>query len=149
MTADCGLRGLDLLDAAISQIEDHPETWHQGEWRCKSGMCLAGHIATLAGAEWLFSEDDLRLAVAAPYWQHREMVAAEPGDEPWDLGDGVVVRKGIPVMFRAQRLLGVSAEMAEALGDDGDERNLFGWGNTLADIKAMRDALQALPGVRA
>lgn len=41
-----------LLDAAIEQIELHPETWQQRHWRCETGMCVAGWIVTLAGDEW-------------------------------------------------------------------------------------------------
>lgn len=53
MSADCGLRGLALLDAVIAQIEAHPETWDQRAWRqCGTTMCVAGWACEMTGAEW-------------------------------------------------------------------------------------------------
>jgi hypothetical protein len=41
MRAGCGLRGLDLLDAAIGQAEASPATLTQNERRCRSGAADA------------------------------------------------------------------------------------------------------------
>ena len=59
--------GLKLLDAALTYIEFHPKEWNQRVYRCKTGMCLAGHIAlTMAGgvlADPRLPESDSLLAV--------------------------------------------------------------------------------------
>jgi len=116
------LRGLALLDAAISHIEAHPETWAQDVYRCRTGCCLAGHIALLAGGRW---------ASSLPADEH---MAREPGDE--DLG-GYCCEPGLThVADRARRLLGFSEYMP-------DGRSLFRGQNTLDDIRAMRDELAA------
>jgi hypothetical protein len=132
MTADCGLRGLDLLDLAIEHIEQHPETWVQRKYRCGTTMCLSGWICELAGGRWADSGD-------GPY---QEYLLAEPGDASWRVlefrGTGVV-----GAWDRAERLLGFSPDMDEALGGTGDGRDLFDGYNNLDDIKAMRDALRA------
>lgn len=133
MSTDCGLRGLDLLDAAITQIEQHPETWDQGRWRCKSGMCLGGWMCDLTGGRWLTGAGEDGRAYLVP----------EPGEEQWDIivvGPGI---KGVPAGVRAERLLGFGASMYKALGNPDDDRDLFSAYNTLADIKAMRDDLRA------
>nr|WTB31411.1 hypothetical protein OG781_19670 [Streptomyces sp. NBC_00830] len=40
------------LDKAIEEITLHPETWNQGEWRCGTGIGLAGHIVEQNGDQW-------------------------------------------------------------------------------------------------
>jgi hypothetical protein len=122
MTA--GLRGLDLLDAAIDQIEAHPETWVQGSYRCESGMCLAGWAVTLAGGKWLYPASQRSV---------REYLAPEPDDAPDDICDD-----GVPAHFRAERLIGF-----RFVGGVTDDRDLFGAENTLDGIKALRDELRA------
>jgi len=44
-----GLRGKELLRAAVNQIIRHPETWDQGDWHCGTSHCIAGHCQILAG----------------------------------------------------------------------------------------------------
>lgn len=40
------------LIRTFAYICTHPKDWHQGAWRCNSGMCFAGHAAvTIAGRE--------------------------------------------------------------------------------------------------
>jgi hypothetical protein len=112
------LRGLDLLDAAIDHIEKHPDTWTQSQYRCKTGMCLAGWTAVLAGGQF-----------ANPAYPGDDRLLPEPGDRPDDLYEGFVFAHE-----RAERLLGLSV-------DDANE--LFAGGNKLADIKRMRDDLRA------
>lgn len=60
MSATIAPEGIDigLLDAAIAQIEAHPEEWHQDTWRCETGMCVAGWMVTLAGDEWAYPAND-------------------------------------------------------------------------------------------
>lgn len=54
---------LDLLDRSMDVVRreavkgDHG-TWRQEMWRCNTGMCLAGHVAHLAGAKWAFPHVD-------------------------------------------------------------------------------------------
>jgi hypothetical protein len=119
------LRGLDLLDAAIGHIEQHPETWDQGSYRCDSGMCLAGWIGELAGGEWIEPVGD----------RYSEWMVAEPGD-PEDYVNG---KAAIHVAERAERLIGRSRYIVV----DDDECDLFAGWNSLAEIKAMRDSLRA------
>lgn len=40
---------MDLIARTLGQIIVNPEEWHQGDWRCGSGMCFAGHAAALQG----------------------------------------------------------------------------------------------------
>ena len=46
----------DLLVAALSMIEMHPETWDQRDWKtesaCGTTYCLAGWMAQLDGQKW-------------------------------------------------------------------------------------------------
>lgn len=125
--SDDGLRGLDLLDAAIGHIEAHPEDWNQAEWRCATGMCLAGWICQLGGGEW----------VGDPGVGRGEFLKADPAEE----GIDILVAGGqrrIHAADRAKRLLGF---------DPSDEgADLFWHSNTLADIKRMRDDLRAGAG---
>lgn len=46
-----------LLDQALTQIINHPDTWDQSDWFCGTKACLAGHICLLAGAKPLNSSD--------------------------------------------------------------------------------------------
>jgi hypothetical protein len=140
MTADTGLRGLDLLDAAIARADARPETLIPEYYRCGAGMCLAGHIGEAAGGTW----------AAPPKGYAGECMVAEDGDSPREIDDprhAAVAVGGhgpmIHVSRRARRLLGFSPYMAEALGDRDDHRDLFSARNTLDDIIAMRDDLRA------
>ena len=136
MTADRGLRGLDLLDAAIAHIEAHPGTWYQASWRCGSGVCLAGHMAELAGGTWLTPADSPDSVYLAAEAGEVGTLIQVPGGEV----------RGTLVSLRAERLLGVPPDMRSALEDTDDERDLFDADNTLDDIKAMRDDLRAAAG---
>ena len=40
-----------LLRQVLKQIETHPETWYQAEYRCESGMCFAGWACELTGGQ--------------------------------------------------------------------------------------------------
>lgn len=35
---------IELLDAAIRVIKEHPEHWNQETWHCGTSHCIAGHI---------------------------------------------------------------------------------------------------------
>ena len=79
-------------------------------------MCLAGWAAELAGGKWAYSSANHLLA--------------EPGDNLNHLLSGVQIH----VEDRATRLLELTEEQAD---------NLFCAGNTLADIKAVRNQIAA------
>jgi hypothetical protein len=119
-------RGLALLDEAIEQIEFQVGRpgggdWSQGDWRCGSGMCLAGWVAQLAGAQWAFPA----------YCRGAEYVVANADDD-----DRAVINvDGKRVVFvadRADDLLGLDDEEADLLFDAG---------NSITDIKHLRDRL--------
>lgn len=125
------LRGLPLLDLVISQIELSPDSWNQEEWRCETGMCVAGWTSHLAGGQWAYPAD----GAGASYLL----------SETDDVGDDVEVmargtsreRTVIAASDRAMRLLGLDADTADAL---------FRPGNTLTDIKDLRDGIAGTLG---
>jgi len=121
--SDTGLRGLALLDAAIAQIEAHPETWHQEWYRCESGMCVAGWVAELAGGLWADTDDD--------------GLYPEPDDPAEDIG--TIEREDddrllVGAFDRARRLTDISAL---------DALRLFAASNDLDNIKVIRDQIAA------
>lgn len=139
VTAATALRGLDLLDAAIARIEADPSSWDQDDWRCSTGICLAGHVAEIAGGEW----------AASAVSEIRAYLIPASGDNPCDVHPAEISDLGqelpprVHAAVRARQLLGFSQFMYEALDDHRDPRDLFYGSNTLAEIKAMRDDLRA------
>lgn len=125
---DCGLRGLALLDAAIAQIEAHPETWNQEVYRCGTGMCVAGWICELAGGRWLEGADGI-----AP-----DALEPESYDESWLISQWHG-RAAVNAPDRACTLLGTRDIFS--VGPLG--ASLFSGLNSLADIKTIRDELAA------
>ncbi|RJL21044.1 hypothetical protein [Bailinhaonella thermotolerans] len=110
------LRGPALAVAAITHIAHNPDTWDQNDWRCRTSMCLAGHIAELSGGRWLAHWDPDRsgwyvgserldfFREALPYGP-LAYLHAEPDDSP----DHIRRYEDIPVVSvpdRANRLLG-------------------------------------------
>jgi len=118
---DCGLRGLALLDHELEFIEGRPHLWHQNQWRCPDGQCVASLACTLAGREWL----------GDPGTEAGDYLALLPGEEP-DAEASLAGIDGIHPSNAARSLLG--------LGADHSWR-LFAWGLTLEDLKAARDLL--------
>lgn len=129
MTTDCGLRGLDLLDVALDHIEANPQTWYQRDWRCSTGMCLAGHLADMTGGQWQHAPGEIGSDLLVPL----------PGEETDDYGNGC----GTPAWRRAEYMLGFPAELVNVLDGPHEERDLFDGLNSLADLKRMRDDLRA------
>lgn len=130
-------RGLALLDEAIDQIEMHAKAaeaggkcqWEQGEWRCASGMCLAGWVSQLAGGKWatpVSSDND--------YQPYEDCLVAEAGDDSDDVMASTSAGTVIHAQERATRLLG--------LGHD-DAYTLFEGDNTVETIKGIREELIA------
>lgn len=50
---------VSVLENALGLIKMHPELHVQAEWRCYSGMCLAGHMVDQAGVTWVFVLDPI------------------------------------------------------------------------------------------
>lgn len=44
---------IPALRATLRHIKANPHEWEQQTWRCKTGMCFAGHAAILNGGRWL------------------------------------------------------------------------------------------------
>lgn len=119
------LRGIPLLDAVIAHIEAEPQAWKQETYRCKTGMCVAGHAAQMAGGEWLVPELGDGDGIIS------DALLAEPGDDD----DCVYVWNGTRVIDsdrRAMRVLELTEEQADAL---------FEGGNSLSDIRRARDRI--------
>ena len=132
---------LAILDKALAYIEEHPEQHEQAVWAekvslpderieefeartCGSSMCLAGHIAVLAGgqidwpkAEWTVDSDGLEGRLES----YGEYVFTPSGER-------------MAIWTFAQQVLGIGLVTANAL---------FSATNKLADLQAMRDALAA------
>jgi hypothetical protein len=106
------------LDAALAYIEQHPKEWIQSTYGQKDVRCgTAGCLAFHVG-----------LIDGAEITWGRKWNGYQPIEE---IG-------GVQPSAYAQRALGLDYEQAESL--------FFEW-NTLADLKAMRDALAANPGI--
>lgn len=84
---------IELLDQTMAHIEAHPREWHQRHWRCGTGMCFAGHAATLAGGQWVTGPDD---------FMSEYLAGDSVGDVEW-----------APV--RAARLLGLDEDQSDYL----------------------------------
>lgn len=118
-------RGVDLLDEAIANIERNPDSWIQTVWRCRTGCCLAGHIAELAGGQWA-------APVGHPLDDRMIAVPGDPEEYVTPAGDGQS-EPVIQVADRAQALIGF-ANLSEIGGPTND---LFHPDNTLGGLKRM------------
>lgn len=99
-----------LLRETLAAIEAHPEQHHQGDFRCRSGMCFAGWAAQLAGGVWLVEEpvDPGELA-----YRDVDLLKAEldDGDDAhWNGAHSVV-----SASLRARRVLGLTGLQADLL----------------------------------
>jgi hypothetical protein len=106
------------LDAVLKYIEDKPEEWNQGSWGHRNACGTAGCIAFHVGRH-----DGAEMAWV-DWTESNEVYFALDfigGQEPWDY---------------ARTSLGLTGEQAGAL---------FSGGNTMADMRAMRDVLAAKP----
>ena len=81
----------------LDHIKAHPETWNQGEWRCRTGMCYAGWLVTLAGGTWLYPKP------AAHEYRNFHLELLPDEDAPYTYG-----KESVHVMIRASALLGPS-----------------------------------------
>ncbi|MFG2076881.1 hypothetical protein [Nonomuraea maritima] len=118
-----GLRGGPLMTATLSFLRQLPSedacqpgqmAHYQKDWRCGTGLCLAGWIGELTGATWLLNDPGSRMEL-------RAYVLAEPDDPeafvrtPRQLTCSVEGRDDeriIHVAYRAARLLGIPVEGA-------------------------------------
>lgn len=88
-----------LLLAVSQYIHDHPETWVQNRWHCETGMCFAGHAASMTGGVW----------TEVPY-KDRLVYVPEDGAVM-----GSVREYGTWPADRAQRVLGLTDEQGDQL----------------------------------
>jgi hypothetical protein len=65
---------IELLDLTLWHIENNPETWNQGEWRCGTSYCFAGHAALLSG--WVPVGEDTELYWRLHGWESEERAVA-------------------------------------------------------------------------
>ena len=97
-------------------------TWRQEVYRYQSGMCFAGHLVEQAGGVWL------RLPNSRNFWEYSDYLVPTQGE----IADGVAYLIGDPdnpgeyvyathARKRAQALLGLSADQADALFDGSNE----------------------------
>ncbi|MEV0616088.1 hypothetical protein AB0I81_22435 [Nonomuraea sp. NPDC050404] len=105
-----------LLKQTLAHIEAHPDEWNQADYRCGSGMCVAGWAAQFAGGKWYADDPDAGFGDA---------LIAEP-DEPnsFRMDDVRLVYAD----HRAQRVLGLDGEQAD---------RLFEGSNSLPDLRRI------------
>jgi hypothetical protein len=104
-----------LLRQTMAHIEASPQEWNQGNWRCETGLCFAGHAALLADGTWThpYSRDlDEWLA---------ELITTPGGDAQ-------------PVKDYASHVLGLEI---------GEADRLFMGNNTLDDLRHIVNELCA------
>lgn len=67
---------VELLDKTLAQIEAHPETWKQDDWRCGTSMCFAGWASALAGGTFADDGDCVVLPSGKTQfiWDHAQQV---------------------------------------------------------------------------
>jgi len=96
-------------------IAEGPDSWDQEDYRCKTGMCFAGHTAVLNGGIWAEPE------------RFTSWLVAVPTDDPRYVyqRDG---RSVIKAAARAQQILGLDGVSASWL---------FEAGNTLDDLRRI------------
>lgn len=97
---------MDLIARTLGQIIVNPEEWHQGDWRCGSGMCFAGHAAALQGYRF----------VDKPNGAYSEYVEdPEHGIRMWDTVDGDMVANGVAETEAVLRRITVLRERGEEI----------------------------------
>lgn len=116
-----------LAYAVLDQIEDHPETWNQRAWRCRTGMCFAGWAVQLSGGKWLedhaedFGNPELVVGNAEDDTDHLRTDwwggAFHAGDDP--------AHYVITARHRAMRVLGLSYEAADQIFDGENTMSLL------------------------
>lgn len=139
-----------LARATLEVIKANPEGWAQQHWRCKTGMCFAGHAAVLAGAEFVVP--------ASLIGSHGTYFEIMPGDRtPVDYVVELVRHDSIAEPRRTwaessaryvelPHVTSIKNFARQALGlDDTQAEALFEGGNTLADLERMVAALEADP----
>ena len=120
------------LDKAIEQIRLHPETWKQGEWRCRTGMCLAGHIVEQNGDQW----------ATGPEHRFGDMVLVPegtPGSASAEDFQGQY-RTVLPVIPKGMSWMKAETRANSLLRLFGNH-SLFASDNTLEEIMEYRDMM--------
>lgn len=152
---------LAAIDAVIAQIEQHPETWNQREWRCDTGMCVAGWLCQLNGDRWLASNPGSRIAALViapmsatlgdgtnyntPFFEDHVAEALGGYDKlPDDMGIYHAQHRAMNIICRVP---GNSVSISDVDGTlTGLVDDLFGCNNTIEEIKAIRDELAIRQG---
>lgn len=134
-----------LLKRTLTHVEQHPEEWDQASWRCRTGMCFAGHALTLKGAKW----------ITGPAHEYSEMLVPTPAEmrvtgprKPAKNGDAPYYTQGVVQFFRyrGRWVAGTPAEVrAEAiLGlTTHQAADLFRGSNTLQELQGQVESLVA------
>lgn len=115
------------LNAALDWIEANPDQHNQGEWRCGTGMCLAGVVCHLdPDTAWYSHADDYTDVLCMDH----ERAAAEVVRvaEATPTGVGALL---LTIPFRASQILGIN----------GGYEGLFAPDNTLTDLREMATEL--------
>lgn len=115
---------LDLLEAAMSEIEQNPEHHDQQAWSknvlnrdCQTTFCYAGHVAILAGAQ---PPTDALMGWYVDFESNTT--------QPWS------VRSALFVGEYAQKKLGITEKDADAL---------FHGAATIPQLRVMVDRIKA------
>lgn len=126
------------LDKAIEEITFHPETWNQSEWRCGTGMGLAGHIVEQNGDQWATGpEHRFKKEVLVPKDTPSSASAENYLRWYYQRQYGTVV----PVTPEGMALIAADMRASSLLRMFGDH-SLFDSGCTLEEIRDCRDMLE-------
>lgn len=133
---------LELLDAALAAIDADPQSWNQDYWRCSTGMCLAAHAATVAGAKWIAAPGG-GLQVPLPDDARQLLTAGVASECVLDPGfHGPVSRVRLGTVLAEHGVVHVADWTRARLGlSDAQADALFDGDNTREQLQAMRDAL--------
>lgn len=122
-----------LADQVLAQIEAHPETWDQTDWRtqrdCGTAYCFAGWAVEMSGRQYAVSVncDCCNSAVVAL----PDEAYAEPLSDFCDCDHGGEDVNVVTTYEAAHRALGLKA----------GTRGLFNGGNSLADLHRIVNLL--------
>ena len=116
-----------LLSRVIAHIEANPEEWQQEDWRCETGMCVAGWAVQIDGGRWFHPSPDGTVLDA--------LLHARPGEETAEWAECYGVTDAVVTAAdRAQAVLGLT---------DAEADSLFCASNLLDDIyEAAKDILR-------
>lgn len=103
---------------ALDYIKAHPEDWHQEAWRCETGMCFAGRVATQAGGRWVLDAGAIDSELLhANGNDSSDNIFPVAYDGRADNGGNAITLEGrfVSARVRASRLLGLDYLEADML----------------------------------